>query len=159
MTRLIINKKYYQVDVSQDMPLLWVLRDTLGLTGTKFGCGSGYCGTCTVIVDGVAVRSCMLPIGKLQSKQILTIEGLSQDGLHPVQQAWLTENVSQCGYCQPGQILTAVALLNNTPEPNDEQIDQAMSGLLCRCGTYQRIRRAIHKASTLLTVSHSSESD
>lgn len=159
MTILTINNKKYQIDVDKDMSLLWVLRDILGLTGTKFACGSGYCGTCTVIIDGVAVRSCMLPVENLPGKQIMTIEGLGENGLHPVQQAWLSENVSQCGYCQPGQIMAAVALLSKIPEPDNKQIDQAMSGLLCRCGTYQRIRRAIHKASTLLTAQHNSESD
>lgn len=159
MTILTINKKKYQVNVDRDMPLLWVLRDILGLAGTKFGCGSGYCGTCTVLVDGVAVRSCVLPVEDLDGKQIMTIEGLGEDGQHPVQQAWLSESVSQCGYCQPGQILAAIALLSKVPEPDDKQIDQAMSGLLCRCGTYQRIRRAVHKASALMSEQHSTESD
>jgi len=161
MTILTINNKKYQVDVDVDldMPLLWVLRDILDLNGTKFGCGSGYCGTCTVIVDGTAVRSCVLPVQNLSGKQITTIEGLGKDGLHPVQQAWLSESVSQCGYCQPGQIMAAIALLNKVPEPDDTQIDQAMSGLLCRCGTYQRIRRAIHKASTLQSEQRNTESN
>ena len=150
MTVLNINNNNYQIDADDDMPLLWALRDILGLTGTKYSCGSGYCGTCTVIVDGVAQRACMLPVNSLAGKQIITIEGLSRDTLHPVQQAWLAENVSQCGYCQSGQIMAAVALLNEIPDPDDQQIDSAMSGQLCRCGTYQRIRKAIHQASSMM---------
>jgi len=159
MTTLNINNKNYQVSTDKAMPLLWVLRDILGLNGTKFGCGSGYCGTCTVIVDGVAVRSCILPVGKLPGKVILTIEGLEISGLHPVQQAWLSESVSQCGYCQSGQIMAAVALLDKFPKPDNEQINQAMSGHLCRCGTYQRIKHAIKKASALLETSQSVKRD
>ncbi len=142
-----VNGQEATVDVSPDMPLLWVLRDTLGLTGTKFGCGIGACGACTVLLDGKATRSCTLRVSQVGDREITTIEGLSPNGDHPLQQAWLDENVSQCGYCQPGQIMTAAALLADTPHPTDEEIDAAMSGNLCRCGTYQRIRRAIHRAA------------
>lgn len=144
---LMINGKPYTLGVSPDTPLLWVLRDTLNLTGTKYSCGSGLCGACTVHVEGEAVRSCITPVSVLAGKNITTIEGLSPDGKHPLQQAWLTESVSQCGYCQPGQIMTAAALLAKTPHPTDADIDKAMAGTLCRCGTYQRIRRAIHAAA------------
>lgn len=143
---LVVNGQEHEVDVSPDTPLLWVLRDSLGLTGTKYGCGQGLCGACTVHVDGEAARSCTLPVSEVAGRQITTIEGLSPDGSHPLQQAWLAENVVQCGYCQPGQIMAAAALLAQSPEPTDEEIDTAMSGNLCRCGTYQRIRRAIHRA-------------
>ncbi|HUV28201.1 MAG TPA: (2Fe-2S)-binding protein [Anaerolineales bacterium] len=146
-TTLIVNGESHQVDVSPTTPLLWVLRDTLGLTGTKFGCGQGLCGSCTVHLDGEAVRSCQTPVSAVSAKTITTIEGLSVDGDHPLQQAWLAEKVPQCGYCQPGQIMTAAAMLANNPLPNDAQIDAAMSGILCRCGTYQRIRKAIHRAA------------
>ena len=146
-TTLIVNGESHQVDVSPTTPLLWVLRDTLGLTGTKFGCGQGLCGSCTVHLDGEAVRSCQTPVSAVSAKTITTIEGLSVDGDHPLQQAWLAEKVPQCGYCQPGQIMTAAAMLANNPLPNDAQIDAAMSGVLCRCGTYQRIRKAIHRAA------------
>jgi aerobic-type carbon monoxide dehydrogenase small subunit (CoxS/CutS family) len=128
------------------MPLLWVLRDTLGLTGTKYSCGIGLCGNCTVHLDGEATRSCTLPVSQAAGKNVVTIEGLSPDGDHPLQRAWLEERVNQCGYCQPGQIMAAAALLAENPKPTDEDIDAAMSGQLCRCGTYQRIRRAIHRA-------------
>jgi aerobic-type carbon monoxide dehydrogenase small subunit (CoxS/CutS family) len=144
---LIVNGEERAVEVSADTPLLWVLRDTLGLTGTKYGCGKGLCGSCTVHVDGKAKRSCTTPVSEVVGKNITTIEGLSPDGSHPVQQAWLAERVTQCGYCQPGQIMTAVALLQRKPKPTDEDIDAAMSGNLCRCGTYQRIRRAIHRVA------------
>jgi aerobic-type carbon monoxide dehydrogenase small subunit (CoxS/CutS family) len=144
---LLINDVQHQVDADPAMPLLWVLRDILGLTGTKYSCGIGQCGACTVHLDGRAVRSCTLPVSEAAGKKITTIEGLEAEGLHPVQQAWLTENVPQCGYCQPGQIMTAVALLAENPNPSDDEIDAAMSGNLCRCGTYQRIRRAIHRAA------------
>jgi aerobic-type carbon monoxide dehydrogenase small subunit (CoxS/CutS family) len=136
-----------QVDVPEDMPLLWVLRDRLDLTGTKFGCGIGSCGACTVHLDGVAVRSCQLPAAAASGRSITTIEGLSADGSHPVQQAWVEVQVPQCGYCQSGQIMAAVALLATNPKPSDADIDTAMSGNLCRCGTYQRIRKAIHRAA------------
>lgn len=142
-----VNGQEATVDVSPDTPLLWVLRDTLGLTGTKFGCGIGACGACTVLLDGKATRSCSLRVSEAAGKEVTTIEGLSPNGDHPLQQAWLDESVSQCGYCQPGQIMTAAALLAETPHPTDEEIDAAMSGNLCRCGTYQRIRRAIHRAA------------
>jgi len=144
---LTVNGQEYTVDAGPETPLLWVLRDFLGLTGTKYGCGMGLCGACTVLVDGQATRSCTLPVSQAAGRQITTIEGLSPDGSHPLQQAWLAENVSQCGYCQPGQIMAAAALLAENPQPSDEDIDAAMAGNLCRCGTYQRIRRAIHRAA------------
>ena len=147
LINLLINEVQHQVDADPVMPLLWVLRDILGLTGTKYSCGIGQCGACTVHLDGQAVRSCMLSVSEAAGKKITTIEGLEAEGLHPVQQAWLTENVPQCGYCQPGQIMTAAALLAENPNPSDDEIDAAMSGNLCRCGTYQRIRRAIHRAA------------
>jgi isoquinoline 1-oxidoreductase alpha subunit len=142
-----INGQDKQVDVPEDMPLLWVLRDRLDLTGTKFGCGIGSCGACTVHLDGVAVRSCQTPAVVAAGKAITTIEGLSADGSHPVQQAWIEAQVPQCGYCQSGQIMSAAALLATNPNPSDTDIDSAMSGNLCRCGTYQRIRKAIHRAA------------
>jgi aerobic-type carbon monoxide dehydrogenase small subunit (CoxS/CutS family) len=147
VVELSINGKSQSVDVSPDTPLLWVLRDTLGLTGTKYGCGMALCGVCTVHLDGQAVRSCSLPVSAASGKQITTIEGLSADGSHPVQRAWVEEQVPQCGFCQSGQIMQAAALLAQTPAPTDAQIDAAMSGNVCRCGTYQRIRAAIHRAS------------
>jgi len=143
----ILNGKSQTVDVSPDMPLLWVLRDTLNMTGTKFGCGIMQCGACTVHIDGAASRSCMLPIANVSGKRVTTIEGLSEDGSHPVQRAWIEEDVPQCGYCQSGQIMSAVALLEKKPHPTDADIDDAMSGNICRCGTYQRIRKAIHRAA------------
>jgi len=149
MIRLIVNHRQVQVDVSSDMPLLWVLRDILGLTGTKYGCGIAQCGACTVLMDGEAVRSCVTPIADAAGSEILTIEGLSENGNHPLLQAWIAEEVSQCGYCQPGQIMAAAALLTETPNPSDADIDNAMTGNLCRCGTYPRIRRAIHRAARL----------
>jgi isoquinoline 1-oxidoreductase subunit alpha len=142
-----VNNSARKVSVAPETPLLWVLRDTLQLTGTKFGCGAGLCGACTVHLDGAAVRSCSTPVSQVGNKKILTIEGLTAGGPHPVQQAWVAEQVPQCGYCQSGQIMTAVALLNKTPQPSEEQINQAMSGNLCRCGTYERIRKAIHRAA------------
>jgi aerobic-type carbon monoxide dehydrogenase small subunit (CoxS/CutS family) len=138
MISLDVNGKRHDLDVSGDMPLLWVLRENLGLTGTKFGCGLGQCGACTVHVDGVATRSCITTA---------TIEGLSADSSHPLQKAWVAEQVPQCGYCQSGQIMTAAALLAKTPKPTDAQIDTAMTGNICRCGTYQRIHRAIQRAA------------
>jgi aerobic-type carbon monoxide dehydrogenase small subunit (CoxS/CutS family) len=146
MTAFRINGKEVAVDTSPDTPLLWVLRESVGLTGTKFGCGIGQCGACTVHVDGEAVRSCLVSVGDLEGKQVTTIEGLSEDGDHPVQQAWIAEQVPQCGYCQSGQIMAAVALLKQKPNPTDADIDETMTNL-CRCGTYQRIRRAIHRVA------------
>ena len=142
-----LNGKAQTVDVSRDMPLLWVLRDTLNMTGTKFGCGMALCGACTVHINGEATRSCITPISSVSGKKITTIEGLSADGSHPVQKAWIEEDVPQCGYCQSGQIMSAVALLRKNPKPTDADIDDAMSGNICRCGTYQRIRKAIHRAA------------
>jgi isoquinoline 1-oxidoreductase alpha subunit len=144
-----LNGKPQTVDVNPDMPLLWVLRDTLGMTGTKFGCGMALCGACTVHIDGEATRSCITPVSGIAGKKVTTIEGLSPDRSHPVQQAWIEMDVPQCGYCQSGQIMSAVALLAKTPEPTDMQIDAAMTGNICRCGTYQRIRAAIHHAAKL----------
>lgn len=147
MLDLVVNNQTYQVEVDEDTPLLWVLRDILNLTGAKYGCGEGLCGACTVHINGAAVRSCILPVSNAVSKEITTIEGLSLDLNHPVQQAWISENVPQCGYCQAGQIMSAAALLARNPHPTDEDIDRAMSGNLCRCGTYLRIRKAIHLAA------------
>jgi len=144
---LIVNGKSHAVEVAPETPLLWVLRDTLGLTGTKFGCGIAQCGACTVLVDGEAVRSCQLPAREAAGHRIVTIEGLSAKGDHPLQQAWVAEQVPQCGYCQSGQILAAAALLSRKPRPTDADIDDAMAGVLCRCGTYNRIRRAIHRVA------------
>ncbi len=145
---LLVNNMQYGVDVEAETPLLWVLRDTIGLTGTKYGCGIGQCGACTVLVDGLAVRSCSLPVTRAVGKKITTIEGLSTDGSHPVQIAWKEFDVPQCGYCQSGQILTAVALLSKTPQPTDADIDTQMTNA-CRCGTYHRIRQAVHRAAAL----------
>jgi isoquinoline 1-oxidoreductase subunit alpha len=147
MISLIVNDTSQRVDVSPDTPLLWVLRDNLGLTGTKYGCGMALCGACTVHVNGQAVRSCVMPISAAAGKSVLTIEGLSRDGSHPLQRAWIAEEVPQCGYCQSGQIMAAAVLLRENPRPSDADIDDAMSGNICRCGTYQRIRRAIHRAA------------
>jgi aerobic-type carbon monoxide dehydrogenase small subunit (CoxS/CutS family) len=143
-----LNGKPQSVDVSADMPLLWVLRDTLNLTGTKFGCGEALCGACTVHIDGNMARACKTPISSVAGKKVATIEGLSADGTHPVQKAWMEENVPQCGYCQSGQIMAAVALLAKKPNPTDTDIDDFMTGNICRCGTYQRIRKAIHRAAS-----------
>lgn len=145
--QLYVNQEEYKVEAEPDTPLLWVLRDFLSLTGTKYSCGSGLCGTCTVLMDSAAVRSCITPVSQVEEREIITIEGLSHDGSHPVQQAWVEERVVQCGYCQPGQIINAVALLAENPNPTDEDINQAMNDVLCRCGTYQRIRKAIHTAA------------
>jgi aerobic-type carbon monoxide dehydrogenase small subunit (CoxS/CutS family) len=147
MITIMVNGQEQTLDVSPDMPLLWALRDILGLTGTKYSCGIGACGSCTVHLDGKASQSCITTVAEAAGRQVITIEGLSADGRHPVQQAWLDEHVSQCGYCQPGQIMAAVALLNENAAPTDDDIDAAMLGTLCRCGTYQRIRRAIHRAA------------
>jgi len=147
MISLTINGKQERVDVSPDMPLLWVLRESLNMTGTKFGCGIGQCGACTVHLDGKAIRSCSTPASTAAGKKIATIEGLSPDSSHPLQQAWIAEQVPQCGYCQSGQIMSAAALLATNRKPTDQDIDRAMSGNICRCGTYQRIRRAIKRAA------------
>ena len=148
MTTLRLNGREVTVeDVDPTTPLLWVLRDHLGLTGTKFGCGRALCGACTIHVDGVATRCCVLPLNQVEGKSVTTIEGLSEAGDHPVQEAWRAEHVPQCGYCQSGQIMTAAALLARRPKPDDEDIDGAMTGNICRCGTYQRIRAAIHRAA------------
>ena len=147
MIELNINGERRQVDVEPETPLLWVLRDTLGMTGTKFGCGMALCGSCTVHVDGKAQRSCVTPVGALGEAKVTTIEGLSADGEHPVQKAWKEHDVPQCGYCQVGQIMSAAALLQEVPEPTDEDIDAGMAGNICRCGTYPRIRAAIHAAA------------
>ena len=146
--RLNVNGTERQVDASDDMPLLWVLRDVLGLTGTKFGCGMAQCGACTVHIEGQAVRSCVLQVSAVGTRMVTTIEGLSPDGSHPVQKAWADQDVVQCGYCQPGQIMSAAALLAQNPEPTDQEIDLAMAGNICRCGTYQRIREAVRSAAS-----------
>ena len=151
-TEFTLNGKPARVDVDPQTPLLWVLREGLSLIGTKFGCGKGLCGACTVHLDGTAVRSCSLPVSLAAGRRVTTIEGLGHDGgLHPVQQAWIEANTPQCGYCQSGQIMSAAALLATNPTPADADIDAAMSGNLCRCGTYPRIRRAIHRAAELMT--------
>jgi isoquinoline 1-oxidoreductase subunit alpha len=142
-----VNGKKQEIDVDPNTPVLWVLRDYLNLTGTKYGCGIAQCGACTIHIDGVATRSCILPVSQVQNKKITTIEGISENGDHPVQKAWLEYDVPQCGYCQAGQIMTAVALLNKNPDPSDEDIESAMNGNLCRCGTYLRIRAAVKTAA------------
>jgi isoquinoline 1-oxidoreductase alpha subunit len=147
--KLIVNGTASTVDVPAEMPLLWVLRDVLDLKGTKYGCGIGQCGACTVHLKGVPFRSCMLPVATAVGTEVTTIEGLSTDGSHPLQKAWIDVDVPQCGYCQAGQIMTAAALLANNPKPTDADIDAAMAGNLCRCATYLRIREAIRKAATL----------
>ena len=148
MITLKINGEQHSLDVEAEMPLLWALRNEIGLTGTKYGCGIAQCGACTVLMDGKAVRSCSLPVSSAQDKNIVTIEGLAENGnLTKVQQAWVAEDVPQCGYCQSGQIMSAVALLNRTPNPDESDIDAAMAGNICRCGTYVRIRRAIKRAA------------
>jgi isoquinoline 1-oxidoreductase subunit alpha len=147
MITLNVNGRDLKADVEPDTPLLWTLRDGLGLTGTKFGCGMAQCGACTVHLDGQPIRSCVTPVSAVGNKKVTTIEGLSADGTHPVQRAWEAEQVPQCGYCQSGQIMSAAALLAKNPKPSDADIDQAMAGNICRCGTYQRIRKAIHAAA------------
>ena len=142
-----LNGKSQTVDVPPEMPLLWVVRDVVGLTGTKYGCGMAQCGACTVHLEGTAVRSCSTPMSAVAGKAVTTIEGLSADGSHPLQRAWIAEQVPQCGYCQSGQLMSAAALLATTPAPSDEEIDSAMAGNICRCGTYSRIRSAIHLAA------------
>ncbi len=146
-----VNKQSHTVDVAGDTPLLWVLRDVLGMKGTKYGCGISLCGACTVHLDGHAVRSCSTPVSSVQSREVTTIEGLADTETHFVQQAWQEVDVPQCGYCQPGQIMSATALLSTTPAPTDAEIDAAMNGNLCRCGTYPRIREAIHHAAGLIS--------
>ena len=142
-----VNGARHELDAPGEMPLLWVLRDLIGLTGTKYGCGIAQCGACTVQLDGVPVRSCVTRVDAVGNQEVTTIEGLSDDATHPVQKAWIAEEVPQCGYCQSGQIMSAAALLGEHPNPTDEQIDEAMSGNICRCGTYQRARAAIHRAA------------
>jgi isoquinoline 1-oxidoreductase subunit alpha len=149
MVKLTVNGGSREVDVAGDTPLLWVLRDTLGLTGTKYGCGKALCGACTVHVDGAPTRACITPVSAVEGKSVTTIEGLSTNRSHPVQQAWLEIDVPQCGYCQSGQIMSAAALLAKNPAPSDADIDSAMAGNICRCGTYPRIRKAIHRAAEL----------
>jgi isoquinoline 1-oxidoreductase alpha subunit len=149
MAKLKVNGKQVDIDVDGATPLLWVLRDHLGLTGAKYGCGIGLCGSCTVLIDGRAVRSCLLPVSSLDaSREILTIEGLSSDNSHPLQQAWKELDVPQCGYCQPGMIMAAAALLNDNPEPTDDDIDNGLTNI-CRCGTFNRVRRGIHLAASI----------
>ena len=142
-----VNGKRVNVDVDPSTPLLWVIRDNLDLTGTKYGCGIAQCGACTIHLDGQAVRSCVTPVSRAAGKKIVTIEGLSRDRSHPLQRAWIAEDVPQCGYCQSGQIMSAAVLLREIPNPSDQDIDEAMTGNICRCGTYPRIRRAIHRAA------------
>src|ERR1700734_3132382 len=150
MANLTVNGKTFDVDVEDDTPLLWAIRENVGLTGTKYGCGMALCGACTVHVDGVAVRSCLLPLKALEGKTVTTIEGLSNDRSHAVQRAWIELDVPQCGYCQSGQIMSAAALLQANPAPSDADIDAALAGNICRCGTYSRIRKAIHRAAQFL---------
>ena len=150
MTTLTINRQPRDVDVDPDTPLLWVLRDTLGLTGTKFGCGIARCGACTVLLDDTPARSCVLAVADVRDRAVTTIEGLSANKSHPLQRAWIAEQVPQCGYCQSGQIMSAAGLLAHTQQPSDDDIDAAMAGNICRCGTYARIRRAIHRAARLM---------
>ena len=147
--KLEVNGKQHEVDVPADMPLLWVLRDVIGLTGTKFGCGMAQCGACTVLVDGQPTRSCITPISSIGTKAVSTIESLPRDGSHPLQRAWMELDVPQCGYCQAGQLMSAAVLLKNKPNPTDADIDAAMNGNICRCATYNRIRAAIHRAAEM----------
>ena len=149
MTTLTVNQKKYELDVDPATPLLWVLREKLQLTGTKFGCGMALCGACTVHLDGEAVRSCVTPVSRAAGKDVVTVEGLAPEFARPLQQAWIAEDVPQCGYCQSGQIMAAAVLLRENPKPTDQDIDDAMTGNICRCGTYQRIRRAIHLAAKM----------
>ncbi len=149
MTSFNLNGKRVSVDVGPSTPLLWVLRDSLGMTGTKYGCGMALCGACTVHLDGQAIRSCVAPVSRVAGKNVTTIEGLSQNLTHPLQRAWIELDVPQCGYCQSGQIMSAAVLLKENPNPSDEDIDEAMSGNVCRCGTYPRLRQAIHRAAQI----------
>lgn len=148
MTKITVNNNEHEIDVSDEMPLLWLLRDHLSLTGTKYGCGKGLCGSCTVHVDGQPIRACQMTAAQVAGKKITTIEGLAGDQLHPLQQAWLDFDVPQCGYCQSGQLMSAAALLAENPKPDDNDIDTAMAGNICRCGTYNRIRAAIHRVAS-----------
>lgn len=148
--KLNINNKDYNIDVDPDMPLLWAIRDFVGLKGTKYGCGIAQCGACTVFMEGNPIRSCMLPVKHTEGKKLTTIEGISENNSHPVQKAWIEEQVPQCGYCQSGQIMAAVALLEQNPEPTESDINNAMAGMICRCGTYPRIKSAIHRASQMM---------
>jgi aerobic-type carbon monoxide dehydrogenase small subunit (CoxS/CutS family) len=150
MISLKVNGKQYDLDIPPDTPLLWAIRENIGLTGTKYGCGKSLCGACTVHINGQIARSCVVPVSSVAGKDIITIEGLSPDGTHPVQLAWIEEDVPQCGYCHSGQIMSAAALLAKNAKPSDKDIDDFMSGNLCRCGTYLRIRRAIHRASAIM---------
>ncbi|HUI78932.1 MAG TPA: (2Fe-2S)-binding protein [Bryobacteraceae bacterium] len=154
-----LNGKPQTVDVPEKMPLLWVLRDALGMTGTKFGCGMALCGACTVHLNGTAIRSCSTPVANVAGKNVMTIEGLSPDSTHAVQQAWVEHDVPQCGYCQSGQIMAAAALLAKKSRPSDADIDEVMRGNICRCGTYQSIRSAIHRASEILTASNGAQAN
>lgn len=156
MITLNINQKLYDLDIDPDMPLLWVIRDMVGLTGTKFGCGVAQCGACTIHLNGEAVRSCVTKASRAVGQKIITIEGLSADNNHPAQIAWNEDNVPQCGYCHSGQIMSAAVLLRENPAPSDEDIDSAMAGNICRCGTYQRIRKAIHTAAAIQRKGHTS---
>jgi len=158
---LSINNTTHEVDVDSSTPLLWVIREQVGLTGTKFGCGIGQCGSCTVQVDGVAVRSCLTPVQSAEGKEITTIEGIApnETELHAIQQAWIEEQIPQCGYCQSGQIITAHALLTNNPAPSDDEIDQAMSGNVCRCGTYPRVRKGIKRAAADMMTAVNTKND
>ncbi len=144
---LVVNGRQHSIEADPQSPLLWILRDNLGLTGTKFGCGIGVCGACTVHLNGDPVRSCLTRVGSISSAHVVTIEGLSKDRSHPIQRAWIADDVPQCGYCQPGMIMSAAALLRSNPKPSDAEIDETMSRHICRCGTYQRIRQAIHRAA------------
>jgi aerobic-type carbon monoxide dehydrogenase small subunit (CoxS/CutS family) len=159
MTRIVVNGTAHDIENADDHPLLWVLREQLRLPGTKFGCGIGQCGACTVHMNGQPVRSCQLTVAQVAGTEITTVEGLSSAGEHPVQQAWIEEQVPQCGYCQSGQIMSAAALLSRTPDPTDEDIDVAMSGNICRCGAYDAIRAAIHRAGELAAGSVTTEED
>ena len=148
MIKLVINGEIYELNASAEMPILWAIRDIIGLTGTKYGCGKGVCGSCNILLDGYSVRSCITPISQAVGKEIITIEGVGNENKY-LQRAWQELNVPQCGYCQPGQLVSALALLNSNPKPSDQEIDSAMSGNICRCGTYVRIRKAIHMAAEL----------
>lgn len=158
-TRFTVNGKAQTVDVNPDMPLLWVIRDTLNMTGTKFGCGMALCGACTVHINGAAIRSCITPVSSVEGKHVTTIEGLSPDHSHPVQRAWIEVDVPQCGYCQSGQIMSATALLAKNPHPTDAEIETAMAGNICRCGTYQQIKEAIHRAAAMHGAASKKESE